>query len=93
MGINDPSYVALVAALRGEFGLGALAAMNLQLRPHRGNPTSLGVLVDAVRDAGDVGFDSEPGTPCGLIKLHGRHEWITAPLDEGGEFLHCRGAT
>jgi septal ring factor EnvC (AmiA/AmiB activator) len=55
-----PSYVALVAALRAEFNAAGLEAMRIQLQPHRYNPTSLGVLVQAVRDAVDVTFAADP---------------------------------
>jgi hypothetical protein len=55
---HRPSYVALVAALRAEFDAAGLAAMDIELRPHRYSPTSLGTLVQAVRDAGSVTYDA-----------------------------------
>lgn len=52
-----PSYVALVAALRSEFNPMALEALRVQLAEHRYATSSLGVLVQAVIDAGDVTYD------------------------------------
>lgn len=55
------SYVALVAALRAEFGPLSLESIWLQMRDHRYNPTSLGTLAQAVHDAHDVRYDAESG--------------------------------
>lgn len=55
---HRPSYVALVAALRAEFGQPALEAIWIQMREHRYNTTSLGVLAQAVHDANDVAYDA-----------------------------------
>lgn len=51
------TYRALVAALREEFQAPALEAIWIQVRDHRYNPTSFGVLVQAVHDARDVAYD------------------------------------
>lgn len=55
------SYVGLVAALRDEFGPAALEAIRIQLLPHQYNRTSLGTLVQAVRDAGNIAFEAPTG--------------------------------
>jgi septal ring factor EnvC (AmiA/AmiB activator) len=54
------TYVELVAALRAEFGPGALEATRIQLLPHQRNRTSLSILVQAVIDAVDVTFIAAP---------------------------------
>ncbi|WP_341720000.1 hypothetical protein QQG74_09945 [Micromonospora sp. FIMYZ51] len=55
---NSPSYVALVAALRSEFNPLALEAMKIQLAEHRNHRSSVGTLVQAITDAGDVSYDA-----------------------------------
>ncbi|WP_433460740.1 hypothetical protein [Micromonospora sp. CA-248212] len=55
---QSPSYVALVAALRSEFNSLALEALRIQLLPHRDSPSSLGLLTQAVIDAGDITYDA-----------------------------------
>lgn len=50
---SRPSYAALIAALRDEFDSLALDALDIQLREHRYDINSIGVLAQAVRDARD----------------------------------------
>lgn len=55
---HRPAYVALVCALRAEFEPAALEALWIQLRQHRDNRSSLGLLAQAVHDAQDVTYDA-----------------------------------
>lgn len=55
---HRPSYVALVCALRAEFDPMALEALWIQMRQHRDDRSSLGVLAQAVHDAQDVTYDA-----------------------------------
>lgn len=52
------SYVTLVAALRGEFSPIQLEALKIQLDGERYDLGSIGVLRQAVSDAGDVVYDA-----------------------------------
>lgn len=54
------TYRALVAALRAEFGPLALESIWIQMREHRYDTSSLGVLAQAVHDAHDVMYDTGP---------------------------------
>jgi hypothetical protein len=58
MSHQRPSYVALVAALRAEFGFPQRASLWIQMREHRYDTSSLGVLAQAVHDAQDVAYDA-----------------------------------
>ncbi|MCG5464164.1 hypothetical protein MED01_002329 [Micromonospora sp. MED01] len=55
---QNPSYVALVAALRSEFNALGLESLRIQLADYRDNRGSLGRLVRAVSDAGDITYDA-----------------------------------
>jgi hypothetical protein len=72
---NGPSHVTLVAALRTEFNLPSLEALWIQLRDQEHNATSLGTLVQAVRDARDPLYDAgdvHPAVKAFLDKARGR---------------------
>ena len=53
------TYVALVAALRAEFNDMQREALWIQMREHRYDTSSLGVLAQAVHDAQDLAYDTE----------------------------------
>lgn len=72
-----PSYTALVAALRTEFDPLALESLDHQMREHRTNHSSLGVLSQAVHDANDVTYD--PGEPAHPAV----REWFTKGFARG----------
>lgn len=52
------SYVVLVGALRSEFNPTALEALWIQMREHRYDTSSLGVLAQAIHDAQDITYDT-----------------------------------
>ncbi|TDB84490.1 hypothetical protein E1091_17475 [Micromonospora fluostatini] len=66
---TQPSYVALVAALRSEFSPMALEALRIQLAEHRYVTSSISVLVQAVIDAGDLTFDPGDGVHPAVRKF------------------------
>lgn len=52
------SYVALVAALRGEFNELSLEAIKIEISNYRYNGGSISVLAQAVIDACDISYDT-----------------------------------
>jgi hypothetical protein len=55
---HQPSYVALVAALRAEFNDLSLEAIKIRLSGYRYTAGSIGVLAQAVIDACDIAYDT-----------------------------------
>ncbi|GLW32248.1 hypothetical protein [Actinoplanes regularis] len=53
-----PTYIALVAALRNEFNDLQRDSLWIQMRKHRYDVSSLGVLAQAVHDSHDVAFEA-----------------------------------
>jgi len=72
------TYLALVAAMRAEFQPTSLEALWIQMRGHRYNTTSLGVLAQAVHDAHDLTYDAGTGDEV---------EQLRAELAEAREHL------
>ncbi|WP_346536985.1 hypothetical protein [Micromonospora sp. DPT] len=66
---HRPDYIALVAALRAEFLPTSLDALWIQMRGHRYNTTSLGVLAQAVHDARDLTYDTGDDLRAELEKV------------------------